>query len=103
MRTSRIIMALLVVTPAGLWLVREQASLGRALVFAAGAALVAAAWTALPAMCHDAPPTAPTRLPAAHHSRADRRIARRPRGRLIRDVRCPASRATAPARRSTRR
>ncbi len=97
-------MALLVATPVALWLVHEHASLGRTLVFAAGVALVAAAWTALPAGRHDAPATAPAPLPAAHRTRTlDRRIARRPRGRLIRDVRCPASRATAPARRSTRR
>jgi hypothetical protein len=98
------LMALLVVTPAGLWLAHAHASLGRTLVFSAGAALVAAAWTALPARCHGAPPTAPTPLsPAQRTHTLDRRIARRPRGRLIRDVRCPASRATAPARRSTRR
>ena len=96
-------MALLVATLAGLWLVHAQASLGRALLFAAGTALVAAAWTALPARCHDAAPTAPTPLPVAHRDRADRRLVRRPRGRLIRDVHCSASRATAPARRSTRR
>jgi hypothetical protein len=101
MRTGRIIMALLLATSAALWLMREHAGLGRSLVFAAGALLVAAAWSALPARCHDAPPTASTPLPPAHRSRADRRIARRPRGRLIRDVRCPA--ATARARRPTRR
>jgi len=99
-------MALLVAAPAGLWLALEHASLGRMLVFTAGAALVAAAWTALPSRCHDVPPTALTNLPPPAHCRRapDRRIApRRPRGRLIRDVRCPAGRATAPARRSTRR
>ncbi len=95
-------MAPLVAIPAALWLVHEHASLGRTLVFAAGVALVAAAWNALPARCHGAPPAAPT-LPPAHRGRAERRIARRSRRRLIRDVRCPASSATAPARRSTRR
>jgi hypothetical protein len=103
MRTSRIIMALLVAAPAGLWLMHEHAGLGRTLVFAAGAALVAAAWTALPARCLDAAAPALAALPPARRSCADRRIAARPAGRLARDVGCPASRATAPARRSTRR
>jgi len=101
--------ALLVAIPSGLWLALQHATLAQTLALAAGAALVTWAWIELAALPQVAPlprpAVAPARpaAPAAHRCRRDCRIPRTPSGRSARDLRCPAFRATAPARRSTRR
>jgi hypothetical protein len=94
---------LLVAIPAGLWLAQGHASLGQTLELVAGVALVTWAWIALRSTRKAVPATEPAPPPVALTRRGDCRIARTPPGRLARDLRCPASRATAPARRSTRR
>jgi hypothetical protein len=103
MRTSRLIMALLVALPVGLWLLGGHASLARTLAAVAGAALVASGWIRLTAARRPAPGFTWTVQPPARCCCADRRFAAAPRRRPRRDVRCPAPRATAPARRPTRR
>jgi hypothetical protein len=103
MRTSPLTKALLVAIPAGLWLALGHASLGQALPLVAGAVLVTWAWIELTAGHEVASAPIPAATPGAHRSRTDCRIPRTPGRRPARDLRCPASRATARARRSTRR
>ena len=95
--------AIAVALAAGAWWLQAGPTLGTTLALAAGAALVAFAWISLaparPAAgaargCSDAPASAP------EHDRISRTTVPR---RMPRDVRCTASRATARARRSTRR
>jgi hypothetical protein len=93
----------------GAWLTQADASLGRWLVLAANAACFAFAWIVFspPAAALQAASDEPAaagvcatsrHIPTAHRS-SHALVTRRPR-----DVRCPASyRATARARRSTRR
>lgn len=112
MRPRRSTKALLVTIVAGLWLAQGHASVARTIVFVLGAALLTWAWIASWSGRPTAGARAPRRAsapgsacpPVVHkHRAAHRRIERKPRGRIARDVRCPVSRATARARRSTRR
>jgi hypothetical protein len=103
MLTSALMKTLLVAIPAGLWLAQGHASLGQTLELVAGVALVTWAWIALRSRRKAVPATEPAPPPVALTRRGDCRIERPPPGRLARDLRCPASRATALARRSTRR
>jgi hypothetical protein len=103
MLTGAVMKTLLVALPAGLWLAQGHASLGQTLELIAGVALVTWAWIALRSSPQGLPATEPAQPPVALARRGDCRLERSPPGRLARDLRCPASRATAPARRSTRR
>lgn len=104
MPTSALMKTLLVAIPAGLWLAQGQASLAQTLALLAGAALVTWAWIVLAGAPRTAlPATEPAQQPVALARRGDCRLERTPPGRLARDLRCPASRPTALARRSTRR
>jgi hypothetical protein len=103
METSALMKTLLVATPAGLWLAQGHASPGQTLELVAGAALVTWAWIALSARREPIGAAVPATPLIALTRRGDCRIERTPRGRLARDLRCPASRATSLARRSTRR
>jgi hypothetical protein len=107
MRIHPALKAVVVAVAAGAWLLQAGPSLGAALALGAGAMLVTFAWIRLaparPAAAaaggsarsrSDAPPSAP------EHDRVLRTAVPR---RMPRDVRCTASRATARARRSTRR
>ncbi len=106
MRISPPLRGVIVALPTAAWLAQSDATLGGTLALAAGAAFVTFAWIMYT-------PPRPTAHPAAQpaerecsehrHGSGERRIARVPSGRGARDVRCPASRATARARRSTRR
>ena len=103
MATSALMKTLLVAIPAGLWLARGHASLGQTLALVAGAALVTWAWIALSARREPLGAAVPATQPVALTRRGDCRIERTAGRRLARDLRCPASRTTALARRSTRR
>jgi hypothetical protein len=103
MLTSALMKTLLVAIPAGLWLAQGHASLGQTLELTAGVALVTWAWITLRSPRKAVPLTEPAPPPVTLTRRGDCRIERPPPGRLARDLRCPASRATALARRSTRR
>lgn len=106
MRISPPLKAVFVALPAAAWIAQSDATLGRTLALAAGAALVTFAWIILSPPRRAATPAA---RPAEHecsehlHDLEEHRISRSPTGRGARNVRCPASRATARARRSTRR
>ena len=107
MNTSRPIKALIVALPTVLVLSQADALIG------AGAVLLTYVWIRLSATPAAGPASAakPARNPCddhrrnavAHRGAEQHRIARTPTGRGPRDQRCPASRATARARRSTRR
>jgi hypothetical protein len=104
MLTSALMKTLLVATPAGLWLAQGHAGLGQTLALAAGAALATWAWIALAGAAREPiPTTEPASQPVTLVRRGDCRLERTPTGRLARDLRCPAFRATSLARRSTRR
>lgn len=108
MRISPLLKAAIVALAAAAWLMRADASLARTLVLAVGAAFLTFAWImfspaarAGPAAA-DEPATAGCREPRP--STTAHRVSPTPTTRWPRDVRCPASsRATARARRSTRR
>ena len=108
MHIGRLTKAALVSIATGLWLVHLQAGLTRSLLLALGGALVTGAWIALtpkrpvppsPLIRSSVPQPARPQPCAPAHARIDRT----PSGRLARDLRCAASRATARARRSSRR
>jgi|GEM_PF-4912418 len=107
MHTSRLTKALLLCACTLLWLVAVHAGPGRTLLAALGATLVMWAWITLSERRHRTytAPLPVTRQPQVrvhvhvHKHCADRRIERKPRRRLERDPRCPATRAPARARR----
>jgi|GEM_PF-4824659 len=104
MRLSPLLKGVIVALPASALIVRGNASFGRALAIAAGAACIGLAWILFsPSDLARASATEQAGCPEHRHDVAEPRIARRPAGRCARDVRCPASLATAQARRSTRR
>lgn len=105
MRISPPLKAVIVALPTAAWLAHSDASVGATLALAAGAALCTFAWIVF------SPPRPKTKAeqPAGRdcseqrHGTEEHRVSRTPTGRGARDVRCPASRATARARRSSRR
>lgn len=107
MRISAPLRVVIVALPAGAWLVQAGAGVGHALALAAGAAFFTLAWIVLaPPRPGAGPGPQADQLDGCsehRHDTSERRISRTPTGRGARDVRCPASRATARARRSTRR
>jgi len=103
MVTSALTKTVLVAIPAGLWLAQGHASLGQTLELVAGVAFVTWAWTVLGSPRQGVRAIEPAPPPVALTRRGDCRLERTPPGRLARDLRCPASRAAALARRSTRR
>jgi hypothetical protein len=107
MSISPALKAAIVALPAGAWLLQAEPGVAATLALAAGAALVAAAWIVLArarraVARHETQPLgrAVERPGVAEHQRILRSAVP---GRMPRDVRCEASRATARARRSTRR
>ena len=92
--------AAVVGAPTGLWLLLGAAGVASALALVAAAALVALAWVRLEMGLSRRAAIAPR---PAYDAVAAQRIDRTPTGRSARNVRCPATRATARARRSTRR
>jgi hypothetical protein len=103
MRISPPLKVVIVALSAGAWLTQADASVARTIAFAAGATF---AWIMFgrPRPAASAPAPAGARGCSRHrHGQVQHRISRTPCGRGARDVRCRASRATARARRSTRR
>jgi hypothetical protein len=110
MRIRPSLKAVIVALPTTVWLTQADAGTWPTIAFAVGAAYVSFAWMVF------APPPRPAAPPAApelaltvrgcfepRHGAPRHRIARAPTRRGPRDLRCPASRAAARARRSTRR
>ena len=92
--------------PTAAWLTQANAGTWSTIAFAVGAAYVSFAWMVFaPPPRSAAPVVVPAFTPVVcieqRHGAARNRISHRPTRRGPRDVRCPASRAT--ARRSTRR
>ena len=92
MRISPPLKAVIVALPTAAWLVQSEASLGRALVLAAGAAFFAFAWIMFspprPAVAAAAPAA---QASCSEHRHGEHRIDRRPTGRGARDLRCAAT------------
>lgn len=106
MRISPPLKAVIVALPTAAWVARSDMSVGATLALAAGAALFTFAWLVLSPPRPAEPPVAQDREHDCSEHRQgleEHRISRTPAGRGARDVRCPASRATVRARRSTRR
>ena len=112
MRTSALAKATVIGLPTGLWLAFGAAGVVSSIAFLAGTTLIALAWVRLA----DRSARRAERVRAAAEQACDRRrivsltadaraprIERRPTGRAARDFGCARPRATARARRSTRR
>ncbi len=108
MEISPPLKAVVVALPTAAWIVQTNAGRASTLALATGAALLTFAWIVVsrprPASASCAPQPAERASCSEHrHGSGEHRIVRTPTGRGARDVRCHASRATARARRSTRR
>jgi len=99
----------IVAPPTAAWLTQSDAGTWTTIGVVVGAAYLAFigvlfAWPPLPVVAAPVPAATAARICSEpRHGAAEHRISRRPTRRGPRDLRCPASRATARARRSTRR